>query len=81
MAVPVPDGDALSQDKVEKAVVSALTEAEARGIRGKAVTPFLLERVADLSGGESRRANIALLINNARIAGQIASALSRIDGA
>ena len=81
VAVPVPDGDALSQDKVEKAVVSALTEAEARGIRGKAVTPFLLERVADLSGGESRRANIALLINNARIAGQIASALSRIDGA
>ena len=81
VAVPVPDGDALSQDKVEKAVVSALAEAEARGIRGKAVTPFLLERVADLSGGESRRANISLLINNARIAGQIASALSRIDGA
>ena len=81
VAVPVPDGDALSQDKVEKAVVSALAEAEARGIRGKAVTTFLLERVADLSCGESRRANIALLINNARIAGQIASALSRIDGA
>ena len=81
VAVPVPESDALSQDKVEKAVVSALAEAEARGIRGKAVTPFLLERVADLSGGESRRANISLLINNARIAGQIASALSRIDGA
>ena len=80
VAVPVPEKDALPEERVEKAVASALAEAEARGIRGKAVTPFLLERVADLSGGESRRANISLLINNARIAGLIASALGRILG-
>jgi pseudouridine-5'-phosphate glycosidase len=76
----VPEKDALPQDKVEKAVVSALSEAAARGIRGKAVTPFLLERVAELSGGESRRANISLLVNNARVAGRIASALERMAG-
>jgi pseudouridine-5'-phosphate glycosidase len=80
VAVPVPEKDALPGERVEKAVASALEEAEVRGIRGKAVTPFLLERVAELSGGDSRRANISLLINNARIAGLIASALGRIAG-
>ncbi len=80
VAVPVPEKDALPGERVEMAVASALAEAETRGIRGKAVTPFLLERVAELSGGESRRANVSLLINNARIAGLIASALGRIAG-
>jgi pseudouridine-5'-phosphate glycosidase len=78
VAVPVPEADALPREDVDRAVESALSEAETRGIRGKAVTPFLLERVAELSGGLSRRANVALLINNARVAGLIAAALVEI---
>jgi pseudouridine-5'-phosphate glycosidase len=80
VAVPVPEPDALPHEEVEKAVGTALSEAAAREIRGKAVTPFLLERVAELSGGKSRTANVSLLINNARTAGLIASALVRIEG-
>ena len=50
VAVPVPEKDALPVERVEKAVLSALAEAETRGISGKAVTPFLLERVAEPVG-------------------------------
>jgi pseudouridine-5'-phosphate glycosidase len=80
VAVPVPEADALPREEVEKAVASALSEAASRGIRGKSVTPFLLERVAELSGGRSRRANVSLLVNNARVAGLIASALIGMEG-
>ena len=53
----------------------ALKMAEEQGIRGKAITPFLLQHVADLSEGESMKTNIALLKNNARVAALVASAL------
>jgi pseudouridine-5'-phosphate glycosidase len=49
--------------------------AEAENIRGKAISPFLLKHVSELTGGESLKANIALLENNARVAAQIARAL------
>jgi pseudouridine-5'-phosphate glycosidase len=61
---------------MEEAVAKATAEASAKGISGKAVTPFLLARVAELTGGDSRRANIALLVNNARVGAQVAAALS-----
>ncbi len=67
ITVPVPEKDALPAEKMEDAIRRATAEAEAKGIHGKAVTPFLLGRVAELTGGESRRANIALLVNNARV--------------
>ena len=76
IAVPVPEKDALPAEKMEDAIRRATAEAEAKNIRGKAVTPFLLARVAELTAGESRRANIALLVNNARTAAEIAVALS-----
>ena len=60
----------------EKAVAVALDEADARGIRGKAVTPFLLERVAAITEGASQAANLALLEHNARVAAQVAVALA-----
>ncbi|MCX6954408.1 MAG: pseudouridine-5'-phosphate glycosidase [Verrucomicrobia bacterium] len=50
-------------------------------MHGKAVTPFLLGRVAELTGGESRRANTSLLINNARVGGQLAVALGQVERA
>ena len=58
--------------KVEGAIQHARDEAQEQGIHGQALTPFLLGRVAKLTGGESVRANLALLINNAKLAAQIA---------
>lgn len=76
LCVPVPEADALPAARMEQAIDLATAEAEAQGIRGKALTPFLLSRVADLTGGESRRANIALLVNNARVGAELATALA-----
>jgi len=53
-----------------------LEEANQKGIRGQAVTPFLLQRVSELSGGESIKTNVSLLKNNAYVAGEIAKAIS-----
>ena len=75
IGVPIPDEFAVPNADIEPAIVQALTMAEEQGVRGKAVTPFLLQRVADLTAGESLKANIALLENNARVAAQISRAL------
>ena len=72
IANPIPEAHALPQSMIERALASALDEARARGIDGKAVTPFLLERINALTGGESLRSNIELVLNNARLAAQIA---------
>jgi pseudouridine-5'-phosphate glycosidase len=72
----VPEEDAFPAADAETAIQQANREADQRGIHGKAVTPFLLQRVAELTGGAARAANIALLVNSARHAGMIARALS-----
>lgn len=79
ITVPVPAADELPADRVEAAIQQATAEAAAQSVTGKRVTPFVLKRVAELTGGESRRANVALLINNARTGGEIAVALSEIS--
>jgi pseudouridine-5'-phosphate glycosidase len=63
-------------EKVELALRTALQQAESEGVRGKQVTPYLLSRLADLSGGGTLRANLALLRNNARVAAEIARAFA-----
>jgi len=78
IAVPVPEEDELSADIAEAAIQQATNEAAAQGIHGKLVTPFVLGRVAAITEGEARRANISLLVNNARTGGQIASALAAL---
>jgi pseudouridine-5'-phosphate glycosidase len=60
---------------VAGAIDQALAEAQAAGIHGQAVTPFLLQRVGELTHGNSLRTNLALLRNNARVAAQIAQYL------
>ena len=75
VVVPVPVADEAAGD-VDKAIERAVADAAAIGIRGKEVTPFLLRRVSGLSGGASQRANQALLVNNARVAGLIAKELA-----
>lgn len=77
VTVPIPEADAMPREEVEQAIEQALSEAACKGVRGKAVTPFLLSRVSELTGDASRKANIALLHNNARIAAMIAGELSR----
>lgn len=72
---PIPEEDALDAAVVAAAVERAQAEAEARGIRGKDLTPFLLARVAALTGGASLAANRSLLRHNARLAGRLAMAL------
>lgn len=76
IAVPVPEADEVPAEIIERAIEQAVREADERNISGKAVTPFLLTRVAELTEGYSRRANIALLLNNARVAAQIARAVA-----
>ena len=72
---PPPESEALAPEAVEGAIEQALTEAQAQGLRGQGVSPYLLKRVTELTAGESLRANLALLLNNARLAAQIACAL------
>lgn len=77
VANPPPEAGALPRRIVEEAVEQALADARAQAIRGQAVTPYLLERVSRLTGGASLHANLELLRENARLAGQIAAAMIR----
>jgi pseudouridine-5'-phosphate glycosidase len=76
LAVPPPADVALPREAVEGAIERALAKAKAGGVRGQAVTPFLLAAVAEETHGESMRTNIALLRQNARVAAQVARALA-----
>jgi pseudouridine-5'-phosphate glycosidase len=71
-ANPPPAASALPRKEVEELIESALQSAAAGGILGKRVTPYLLERLAKESGGRTLQANMALLLENARVAAQIA---------
>jgi pseudouridylate synthase len=76
VTVPIPVEFEPPADQMEAAIAQALDEARAQGIKGKAMTPFLLARVSALTGEASLRANLALLENNARVAAEIAVALA-----
>ena len=74
---PIPEADEIPLADLAPVIEQALREAAAKGISAKAVTPFLLERVFDLTGGRSLTANIALVRNNARLGARIARALQQ----
>jgi pseudouridine-5'-phosphate glycosidase len=76
LCVPPPGEAALPSDEVERGIERALHRAEAQGVRGKEVTPFLLAEVARLTGGRSLEANVALLRRNARTAAEVAAAIA-----
>ncbi len=80
LAQPVPPGVALDRDEMEQSLALALAEARERGIAGKALTPFLLEHLRRATGGRSLRANRALIVANAGLAGAVAVALAAEDG-
>ena len=76
VANPIPRADEIPASELAPIIAQAQGDADAHGIRGKAVTPYLLQRIYELTGGRSLTANIALVRNNARLAGAIAAALS-----
>lgn len=80
IANPLPEADALDPAMLEQGVVAALRDAREQGVSGKDITPFLLGRVGQLTGGASLEANVSLVLANARLAGEIASALASGHG-
>jgi len=72
ICVPVPASEALSRADATDAIERATAEADAAGVAGPALTPWLLARIGELTDGASIRANTALIVNNARVAGAVA---------
>jgi len=80
IANPIPAGDEIPAPDLAPVIAQATNEAEAEGIAAKAVTPFLLQRIFELTKGRSLTANIALVLNNARFASKIAIRLCTLHG-
>jgi pseudouridylate synthase len=80
VANPLSEGEQLDPDLHERALRTSLEELERRNVRGGDVTPFLLDRFAAETRGESLRVNRLILLRNARLAARIAGALSALDG-
>lgn len=76
IANPIPPEYEMAFAPIQQAIEQALIEAAAQNIQGKAITPFLLSRIEQLTQGESLKANIQLVFNNARLASRIAVALN-----
>ncbi len=74
---PIPEEYAMDFDTINKAIESALHEAGRLNIKGKEITPFLLDKIQKLTGGESLESNIRLVYNNAALGAKIAYALSK----
>jgi pseudouridylate synthase len=81
VANPIPEADELEHGYIEAVIARAVEEAGERGIAGRDLTPFLLGRIVELTGGRSLEANIALVKNNARLAAMIAVELCELASA
>ena len=75
---PVPEEHAMAREEIDGLIEEAIAEMNERGITGKETTPFLLARIADRTGGKSLEANIELVLNNAKLAAEIAVNYSRL---
>ena len=78
IANPVPAEHAMPREAIDSAITQSLADARDLGLTGKALTPFLLERINTLTDGRSLSANIALVLNNARLAAQVACAYTSL---
>ena len=74
---PIPEEFAMDKAVIDAAIDRALKEAEEAGVKGKEVTPFLLAKVVELTGGDSLESNIQLVLNNARLAARTAAELAK----
>ncbi|MCF0238769.1 MAG: pseudouridine-5'-phosphate glycosidase [Sphaerochaetaceae bacterium] len=77
VANPIPETYAMDTDVINKAIDDALMEMKSLNIKGKETTPYLLDKIQKLTGGDSLESNIKLVLNNAALAANIASALKR----
>lgn len=75
IANPIPPEHEVEYGMIQEAIEQALVEADQKGIKGKAITPYLLARIEQLTQGQSLKANIQLVLNNAKLAAKIARAL------
>jgi pseudouridine-5'-phosphate glycosidase len=80
IANPIPEAFAMPQEEMDRVIGQAIAEAEEQGIVGKALTPFLLSRIEQLTKGDSLEANIELVLNNARLAAAVSGALGSLSG-
>jgi len=79
IANPIPVADEIPYDEIAPIITHAIDVADAQGITGKALTPFLLDRIHQLTGGRSLEANISLVRNNARLAAKIANRITTLS--
>lgn len=78
VANPIPASAEIPRDVIVPVIEAALAEAAAKGVAAKEVTPFLLQRILELTGGRSLEANVALILSNARLAAGIAVAIAQL---
>ncbi len=78
IANPIPKEDEIDADSISKTIETALSQAEEKGVKGKEITPFLLAKIVELTGGKSLEANLALVYNNAKIGAKIACKYSEM---
>ena len=76
---PIPEEYAMDAEVINKAIDQAIAEAKEQGVHGKDTTPFLLDRVKTITGGDSLDSNIQLVFNNAKLAAQTAAALAAMN--
>ena len=79
IANPIPDQAQVEFEYINEIIEKAVMIAEQKGIKGKAITPFLLAKIEELTGGESLKANIQLVFNNAKLGAKLAVAFSEIN--
>ncbi|ADL69203.1 pseudouridine-5-phosphate glycosidase [Thermoanaerobacterium thermosaccharolyticum] len=79
IANPIPEEYSMNREYIEKAIYKALEEADANNIKGKKLTPFLLEKIKDITSGDSLKANIELVKNNAIVGAKIAVELNKLN--
>ena len=75
---PIPEQYAMDKDVINTVIIAALNDAQRDGIKGKEVTPYLLKKIVELTGGDSLESNIQLVLNNAAVGAEIAKAYSKI---
>ena len=79
IANPIPEAYAMPEEDMAACIERAIELANAQGVKGKAITPFLLDKIKTLTDGKSLAANIQLVLNNARLGAEIAMALCGMD--
>jgi pseudouridine-5'-phosphate glycosidase len=73
---PIPEAYSMDADRINAVIDEAVEDAKKLGIHGKETTPYLLARIKDLTGGDSLASNIQLVLNNARLAAEVAKEIS-----